>query len=480
MAENLKEKTAKGLFWGLLNNGTMQVLNLVFGIFLGRLLSPEDYGIVGVLAIFTAIAGDLQSAGFTQALINIKSPTDRDYNSVFWFNVLVSIVLYALLFLCAPLIALFFHQPVLTEVSRFVFLAFLISSLGIAHNAYLTKNLMVKEQTIAGITALVCSGTVGIILAWQGHAYWALAWQQVVYISVLNIIRLRYSRWRPSMKIDFGPVRRMFPFAVNLLGTKVLTTLSQNILTFIFGRMLPIHAVGNFSQANKWNTMGHTLVSGTIAQVAQPVMAEIAEDDDREVRVFRKMLRFTAFLSFPAMIGLALVAREFILLTVGKQWEGCVPLLQILCIGGAFMPIYTLYQNLVISKGRSDIYLWCNALQIILQIALVVLFASRGIITMVTVYTLFNIAYLSVWHWQSQRALRLSLLALLKDILPFLLITTAVIGLTWLITGFITNIILLFLSRIIVAALLYFIMMKATRVVILEECIRFLFKRSTK
>ena len=477
MAENLKEKTAKGLFWGLLNNGTMQVLNLVFGIFLGRLLSPDDYGIVGVLAIFTAIAGDLQSAGFSQALINIKSPTDRDYNSVFWFNVLVSIVLYAVLFLCAPLIALFFHQPVLTEVSRFVFLAFLISSLGIAHNAYLTKNLMVKEQTIAGVTALICSGTVGIILAWRGQAYWALAWQQVVYISVLNIIRLRYSRWRPTMKIDFGPVRRMFPFAVNLLGTKVLTTLSQNILTFIFGRMLPIHAVGNFSQANKWNTMGHTLVSGTIAQVAQPVMAEIAEDDDREVRVFRKMLRFTAFLSFPAMFGLALVAREFILLTVGEQWEGCVPLLQILCIGGAFMPIYTLYQNLVISRGRSDIYLWCNALQIILQIALVVMFASRGIITMVTAYTLFNIAYLSVWHWQSQRVLRLSLLSLLKDILPFLLITTAVIGITWFITGFITNIILLFLSRVILAALLYFIMMKLAHVIILEECLRFVFKK---
>jgi O-antigen/teichoic acid export membrane protein len=477
MAENLKEKTAKGLFWGLLNNGTMQVLNLVFGIFLGRLLSPEDYGIVGVLAIFTAIAGDLQSAGFSQALINIKSPTDRDYNSVFWFNVLVSIVLYAVLFLCAPLIALFFHQPVLTEVSRFVFLAFLISSLGIAHNAYLTKNLMVKEQTIAGITALVCSGTVGIILAWQGHAYWALAWQQVVYISVLNIIRLRYSRWRPSMKIDFGPVRRMFPFAVNLLGTKVLTTLSQNILTFIFGRMLPIHAVGNFSQANKWNTMGHTLVSGTIAQVAQPVMAEIAEDDDREVRVFRKMLRFTAFLSFPAMIGLALVASEFILLTVGKQWEGCVPLLQILCIGGAFMPIYTLYQNLVISKGRSDIYLWCNVVQIVAQIALVLVFGKYGITAMVEAYVVFNILYLLVWHWQTQRVLHLRLWHVVLDIIPFALAALIVMVATYFATNFIENNILLLVCRILLAALLYFLLMKLSHAVVLEECLQYVLKK---
>lgn len=477
MAATLKEKTAKGLFWGMLNNGTMQVLNLIIGIFLGRLLSPADYGIVGVLAIFTAIAGDLQSAGFSQALINIKSPTDRDYNSVFWFNVLVSIGLYAVLFCCAPLIALFFHQPVLTDVSRFVFLAFLISSLGIAHNAYLTKNLMVKEQTIAGVTALVCSGTVGIILAWRGHAYWALAWQQVVYISVLNIIRLRYSRWRPSLSIDFGPVRQMFPFAVNLLCTKILTTVSQNILTFIFGRMLPIQAVGNFSQANKWNTMGHSLVSGTIQQVAQPVMAEVTDDDDRERRVFRKMLRFTAFLSFPAMLGLALVAHEFITLTVGPHWEACVPLLQILALGGAFMPIYTMYQNLVISKGRSDIYLWCNAIQIILQIVLILCFAAKGITIMVSVYTLFNIAYLSVWHWQTTRIMPLPLLDVIKDVMPFLLSAVIVMAVTWFVTKSITSPICLLISRVIIAACLYIAIMKLAGAKILEECLKFIRKK---
>ena len=477
MAVTLKEKTSKGLFWGLLNNGTMQVLNLIIGIFLGRLLSPADYGIVGVLAIFTAIAGDLQSAGFSQALINIKNPTSRDYNSVFWFNVLVSIVLYAILFCSAPLIALFFHQPVLTDVSRFVFLAFLISSLGIAHNAYLTKNLMVKEQTIAGVTALVCSGTVGIILAWRGHAYWALAWQQVVYISVLNIIRLRYSRWRPSLTIDFGPVRQMFPFAVNLLCTKILTTLSMNILTFIFGRMLPIQAVGNFSQANKWNTMGHSLVSGTIQQVAQPVMAEITDDDDRERRVFRKMLRFTSFLSFPAMVGLALIAHEFITLTVGPHWEACVPLLQILAFGGAFMPIYTMYQNLVISKGRSDIYLWCNAIQIVLQIVLILCFAAKGITIMVSVYTLFNILYLGIWHWQTTRIMSISLLDVIKDVMPFLLSAIIVMAVTWFVTKSITSPICLLIGRIIIATCLYVAIMKLTGAKILEECLKFIRKK---
>ena len=141
MAAGLKEKTAKGLFWGMMSNGSTQLLNLVFGIFLGRLLSPDDYGIVGVLTIFTAIAGNIQAAGFTQALINIHRPTHREYNSVFWFNVLTSLLLYAVLFFCAPLIAAFFHQECLVEVSRFVFLSFVIASLGIVHNAWLVKNL---------------------------------------------------------------------------------------------------------------------------------------------------------------------------------------------------------------------------------------------------------------------------------------------------------------------------------------------------
>ena len=148
---------------------------------------------------------------------------------MFWFNVLMSVTMYVILFLAAPLIAWYFHQPVLTDVSRFLFLAFLISSLGIVHNAYLSKNLMVKEQAVAGVTGLIVSGSVAILLAWKGYAYWALAWQQVIFISVVNLVRLHYSKWRPSLKIDFGPVRQMFPFAVKMLGTKILTTVSQNI-----------------------------------------------------------------------------------------------------------------------------------------------------------------------------------------------------------------------------------------------------------
>ena len=328
--ETLKEKTAKGLIWGLMNNGSTQILNLIFGIFLGRLLTPSDYGMVGVLTIFTAIAGNLQSSGFTQALTNMKHPESRDYNAVFWFNVIVSISIYTILFFCAPLISLFFHQPALTELSRFVFLSFVISSFGIAHGAYMFKNLMVKENTVTGFAALVTSGIVGVVLAINGQSYWSLAWQQIIYITIINIGRYFYTPWHPTLHIDLRPIKKMLNFSMKILLTSIINTLNSNILVFIFGRLYPIKAVGSFTQANKWNTMAYSFLSGTMAQVAQPVMAQVTGDNERERRVFRKMMRLTAMLSFPAMFGLAMVAEEFILLTIHEQWLSSVPLLRIL------------------------------------------------------------------------------------------------------------------------------------------------------
>ena len=474
MAAGLKEKTAKGLFWGMMSNGSTQLLNLVFGIFLGRLLSPTDYGIVGVLTIFTAIAGNIQAAGFTQALINIHRPTHREYNSVFWFNVLTSLLLYAVLFFCAPLIADFFHQESLVSVSRFVFLSFVIASLGIVHNAWLVKNLMIRETAIIGFIALLCSGAVGIVLALLGYGYWSLAWQQIVYISVTNIVRLYYSRWRPTFHIDFEPVRTMFPFAVKLLITNILNTLSQNVLTFIFGRLLPIRSVGNFSQASKWNTMAHSFISGTVAQVAQPVLAEVSDDDERELRVFRKMLRFTAFLSFPIMFGLALVAHEFIILTIGTQWLDSIPLLQILCIGGAFMPFYTLYQNLIITQGRSDIYLYTNVVFLVIQIALILLLAQHGIIVMVAAYTLLTLVYLAVWQYHALRLVHISFWQAVIDTIPFFLVSAAVMAVTYYLTQPIASLVLLLAARVFIAFVLYVAVMKMLKVKLLSETIQYI------
>lgn len=477
MEGGLKEKTAKGLLWGALNSGSTQLLNLIFGIFLGRLITPAEYGIVGVLSIFTLIAGNLQSSGFTQALVNLKAPRSEDYTAVFWFNTLTSFVLYALLFLSAPLIARFFHQPCLVEVSRFVFLSFVISSFGIAHNAYMTKNMMNRELAIIGAIALLCSGGVATFLAFYGFSYWSLAWQQIIYITVLNIGRYYYTPWRPSWHFTFEPVRKMFGFSVKILITNIINTLSNNILTLLFGRLYPIKAVGDYSQAYKWNTMASAFVANAVGQVAQPVLASVKEEQGRSVRVFRKMLRFTAFLSFPAMFGLAIISNEFILLTIGKRWIDAVPLLQMLCIGGAFVPFYTLYQNVAISNGRSDIYMFCNIAQIVLQLVIIGFFYHLGINTMVMVYTLFTIAWLFVWQWTARRIIGLRFWEVIKDVMPTLCIALLVMATTYFVTLSLHHLLLLLICRILIAALLYAAIMKLLHVEMMDELLLFVKKR---
>lgn len=486
--ENLKEKTARGLMWGAVNNGTMQVLNLLIGIVVLRHLTPEDTGLIGMLAIFAAIAGNLQSSGFSTALINEKEPTAAQYNSVFWFNILMGGTIYLLLFLSAPLIASFFHQPRLTSLSRVLFLAFFISSFGISTNAYMVKNMMNREITLINITSLLLSGTTAITMALCGMGYWSLACQQVVGSAVLVVGRFCYVRWRPQMRFSFGYIRQTFSFSMKILVTMIVNTVNQNLLTVVFGRLFrDPRPVGNFFQAYKWDQMAFQTVGGMLAQVAQPVLVSVREEKDRELQVFRKMVRFASLLSFPALLGLALVAREFILCTIGEAWADCVPLLQLLCLSGAFMPLYTLLQNLVISHGRSDVNMWLNIGQIVLQLAIILLFHRQGIMVMVVAYTLFNIIWLAAWQPFARCIVGLSWSHLLRDTVPFLVIAAVVMAATYMLTSWLTPVLptlsvipslwLLLALRVVVAAALYYAAMRLLHVAILEECLQFIRKK---
>lgn len=478
--QTLKQKTAQGLFWGLMSSGGMQLLNLVIGIFLARLLSPEEYGIVGMLAIFTLIAVNLQDSGFGVALINVKDIKHNDYNSVFWFSIGVSLSMYLLLFLCAPLIAAFFHQPCLTSLSRFIFVSFIFAALGISPNAVLVRSLRIKEKAIISITALFLSGAVGVTMAYHGYSYWSLATQQVLYNAVTCAGRYYFARWWPTLKVDFTPVKQMFAFSYKVLITSIMSTVSNNVLTVIFGRLFPATAVGNYSQANKWNTMASSLVSGTVSQITQPVLVRVVDDKERMCRVFGKIMRFTAFMAFPAMFGLAMVAPEFILLTITDKWVDSIPLLQILCLGGAFLPLYTVYQNLFLSLGKSDIYMWLNIGQIAIVIATVLACHSLGFTAMVMGFAAINVVWLFVWQMFASRMVGYRLLTMLRDIVPFMLISLAVMVVTYWVTRAIGDLRLLLVARILVAALLYGLTMKLSRARIFEECIVFIRNRNKK
>ena len=312
--DSLKERTAKGLLWGMVNNGTTQLLNAVFGILFLRWLEPKDYGKIAMLMVFANIASTLQESGFTAALCNLRNPTHRDYNAVFWFNIGVSALLYIILFLAAPLIVWFYRDPDLLWLSRYLFLGFFISSWGTVQRAYLFIHLMNKQTAIIGIVALLVSGTVGVAMVACGYAYWGQATQNVLFILVVALMNWYYSPWRPTLHIDLRPAWRMFGFSSKLLVQNLFNNLNAHAFGVLLGRFYGDHQAGVYSNARSWDDKGINTINGMVSGVAQPVLSRVRDDQGRYRNVFRKMLRFVSFVSFPAMLGLGLVAREFLLI----------------------------------------------------------------------------------------------------------------------------------------------------------------------
>ena len=478
MAEqSLKEKTAKGLFWGGISNGVQQFFSILFGLALARLLNASDYGMIGMLGVFMGISTVLMDSGFSTALINRKEIKHEDYNAVFWFSFSVGCLCYIILFLCAPLIAKFFGHPELTALSRVLFLWFLFGSTAIAHSAMLTKKLMVKERMKIEVSALLISGTIGIVMAYKGFAYWGIAIQTVTHGFVGTALRWYYVKWRPTFSFDFRPLKNMFSFGVKIMFTSIFSQINANIFSVLLGKFYNEDQVGYYTQGNKWMTMGYSFISSMVGNVSLPVLTEVASDIDRQRQVFRKMLRFVAFIAFPAMFGLAFVSRELIIIGVSAKWLPCVPVMQLLCVWGAFNPLSNLYTHVLLSHGKSDIYLYNTVALGFLQ--LIVLFAtlSFGIYYMVMAFVVVNVLWVGVWHYFVWRCIHLKLFDALKDTLPFLLITLSTLGLTYFLVRDITNIYLLFIAKILIAAVIYLAVMKGLKVVVLNEVLDFLRKK---
>lgn len=472
--ESLKEKTARGIFWGGLSNGVQQLLGVVFGIVLGRLLTPDDYGMIAMICVFSLIATALQNSGFTAALANMKAPRHEDYNSVFWFNIIMGLLLYAVLFVSAPLIAAFYHDDRLVPLCRYAFLGIIASSSGTAQSAYLFKNLMAKQQAKAGITAIIVSGATGLSMAWAGMGYWALASQTLVYISFNSLILWHYSPWRPTLHIDFGPVRRMFRFSCKILATTIITHINVNVLNMLLGLRFSTRDVGYYNQAYQWSSKCTYLVQGMIQQVAQPVLAGLNDEAGRQLKALRYMMRFTSFVSFPLLFGLALVSEEFIVLTITEKWLPSARLLRMLCMSGAVIPMCTLLSNTIISKGRSDIYMWCTLSLGIIQIALIAAIWPLGLHAIVTGYVALNIFWLFVWHHFAGRLTGYTLPMFLRDTVPFALAAAATMCAAAAATAWIRPVPVLLTARIVTAAVIYYAVMRTARVKILDDCMTFI------
>lgn len=474
----LKEKTAQGLLWGGLNSGIQQLVGLAFGIVLGRLLAPSDYGMMAMISIFSLVATALQDSGFRTALTNIEHPKHEDYNSVFWFNIIMASSLYVILFLAAPLIGEYYHTPRVVPLCRYAFLSIVIASFGTAQSAYLFKHLRAKQQAEAGALAVILSSLTGVGMAFAGMAYWSLATQGLVYVGINTLLQWHFSPWRPSIHgITFAPVRRMFRFSCKILATTIMTHVNNNVLNILLGHYFTPRDTGNYNQAYQWNTKCYSLVQSMVAQVAQPVLVSLNGEEGRQKDVFRKMMRFTAFITFPLLFGFGLVAKEFIVTAIGEKWLASAQLIQILCLSGATMPLSTLFSNMIISKGRSGTFFWCTFTLGLVQIATMIMIWPMGIRTMVIAYTLLNTSWLLVWLFFVRRLIGYGYWMFFCDVMPFALAAAGVMGVAYVATMPLSNMIALLITRFIIAVVLYYVVMKLARVKILAECERFV-KRS--
>ena len=475
--QSLKDKTAKGLFWGGVSNGVQQLLNLLFGIFLARLLTPADYGMVGMLTVFSALASILQEGGFISALTNRKKTEHKDYNAVFWFSLLMGTSLYTLLYVCAPLIAEFYQQPELTSLARLSFLSFLISSTNVAPRAFLFKQLKTKENAIISFCSLTLSGIIGIALAYKGFAYWGIAIQTIAFTTGTTILSYYFSGWKPSLRIDFTPIKEMIGYSSKLIVTHTFQIINNNLFSILLGKFYNEREVGYFNQANKWSTMGYTTINGMLTSVAQPVLSTLSEDKERQLNALRKMLRFTAFVSFPAMFGLSFTSHELIVLAVTDKWLPSANIMQILCIGGAFIPFCGLFSQLMLSRGHSSTYMWNTIALSLSQLFSAYLLYPYGITPMLYAFIAINIGWTFVWLHFIQKEIKLSLPNFLKDISPYFLLSIACIFACSFITEPIENIGLRLMGKIFIVGLFYVAILWKANSTILQESIHFIFKK---
>ncbi len=483
MESELKDKAAKGFIWAFLNNGATQLLNAVFGVVLLNILLPADYGLVGILTAFTLIANSLQDSGFVTALTNKKDATHNDYNSAFWFNITVSLCLYIIFFFSAPLIAYFFEKPVLTSLARYYFLGFFIASFSIVPRAILFRQLKQRELAIMGVAALIVSGIVGICMALNGMAYWGIATQTLTFNLMVSILSWILSKWKPKLSFSITPIKEMFGFSSKMLITNIFNQLNSQIFSLVFGKIYTEDKVGEYTQANKWNLMGSSLITGMVQGVAQPTFVQVGDDLERLRRAFSKMLRFTCFITFPIMFCLSLVSHEFIMTLAKDEWESSAHLMQMLCIAGAFLPIATLYYNLIISRGKSDIYMWNIIAQgsAILGSVILVHAAGGDMDAMIITYICIVILWISIWHIFLKQEIHYPFFSALKDIMPFLAVALIAAAAAYFATLPLANLeptrinfaILLF-CRVIIVAAVYLMLLWILGAKILKECISYL------
>lgn len=423
MAESLKIKTVKGTIWSTLERFSVQGIQFVVMIIMARLLTPEDYGLVGMLAIFIAVAQSFVDSGFSSALIRKQDRSEVDNSTVFYFNIGVGIFFYLLIYIAAPWIAEFYKQPILIPLTRVIGLSVILNSLVVVQRALLTIKIDFKTQATASFIGSIIAGALGIWMAYNGFGVWAIVYQQLTNLAIITLLLWYLSHWKPIWAYSWASFHELFSFGSKLLVSGLLDTLYRNMYLLVIGKVFKASDLGYYTRAHQFTDFASSNITGIFQRVTFPVLCTIQDDDVRLADVYRRLLKITSFIIFPLMMGLAAVAKPMILSFLTEKWLFSAIIIQILCFSQMWYPVHAINLNLLQVKGRSDLFLRLEIIKKINGVVMLCITLPLGLIPMCCGMIVTSIIALVINTHYTGKLIKLGFLSQMKDLLPTLVLS---------------------------------------------------------
>lgn len=416
--ESLKNKTIKGVGWSAADAFLGQGVTFIVGLVLARLLSPDEYGLIGICLIFTTVLNGIVDSGFSNALIRKKEVTDEDYNTMFTTNMAISIVLYVLLFISAPLVSDFFHRIELTALVRVTGLILFFNALSITQVTILTKNIDFKTKTKASLVSAIISGVIGIAMAFMGYGVWSLVAQQLSKQLLYTLCLWVLSKWWPKFTFYKDSFKYMWGFGWKLLASGILNNVWNQLYQVVIGRCYTSSTLGHYTRANEYASIFSSNLTLIVQRVSYPVLAEIQDDKERMVQGYRKVIKITMFVTAVCMISLGAVSEPLIYTLIGTKWQEAATYLPLICISMSLYPLHAINLNILQVLGRSDIFLYLEILKKIVGIVPIVIGIFCGIYYMLLTSILTGVISLYLNTWYTGKTLNYSFWKQLRDIAP--------------------------------------------------------------
>lgn len=421
MVSELKSKTVKGLTWSSIDRFSSQGISFIFSILIARILSPHDYGIVAMVSIFFAVAQSFIDSGFTNALIRKKERTEEDLSTCFYFNIIVGLFFYGVLFCAAPYIAEFFHQPILNPVVKVSGVSILFNSLSVVQNAQFSYKIEFKTVAKISLSSALLSGIVGLVLAYGGYGVWALVLQGVFATFARTLLLWTLSKWRPKKGFYKDSFNYLFGYGSKILASGLIDTIYNNVYPMVIGKCYSPTQLGNFSRAFGWAQLPSANITGVIQRVTFPVLSEIQDDDIRLEVNYRRLLRLSGFIIFPLMVGMAALAVPIVHVFLTSKWDGCVVYLQIICFSMMWHPIHALNLNLLQVKGRSDLFLRLEIIKKIVGLGILFITLPISILVMCVGCIAESLINLLVNTYYTGKLIGIGYIDQMRDLIPILL-----------------------------------------------------------